>query len=263
MTMKPWAGSMLAAAVLLTSPLAAQQGEVEPAPDGGVATSLPLRPQGSRLTPHALLYDVLVTSDSGTQHVGWHTVWIYDVSFAGNPAWEISERRESHAPFAVRVASDSVIVSRERLVPLRWEAASGDARFVAAFSNDSAYGGATSPSGRSTFTVPAPGPVITSEGSLEAALKAAPLVTGWSASAIMLVADMGGGRLESLHLSVTGDETVAVPAGSFDTWIVRAAAPGSERTLWLDKATHRVVKTSQSPPHMPGMTVERVLVGGR
>lgn len=249
-------------AVLQAPVLRAQDVAVPRAADSSVAAQ-PLRPDGTRLRPRAMLYDMLVTGDSGTQHVGWYTVWIYDVTFAGRPAWEVSDRRESHAPFAVRVTRDSVILGRDDLAPLRWEASAGASRFVTAFSGDSAYGGATGPAARSTFTIAAPAPVVTSEGSLDALLQIAPLGTGWSASASMLVADMAGARLLPLHLAVVREEAVAIPAGQFDAWVVRAAVNGSERLIWIDKATRVVVKTSEVPPHMPGMTVERILVGGR
>lgn len=250
------------AAGLLTVPAGAQ----DTAAVAGIAldtTAGPLQLDGTRLRPRGTLYDVTVRTDTtDAQHVGWHTVWVYDATFAGRPAWEVSERRESHPPFAVRVAQDSVIVGRGALEPLRWEAVSGDARFVAAFSNDSVYGGATAAAGRATFTAPAPLPLITSEGALDAALQAVPLHAGWSASASTLVADIEGGRIVPLHLAVNGEESLVVPAGRFDTWVVQATTAGSARTLWVDKATQLVVRTLERPPHMPGMTVERVLVGG-
>jgi hypothetical protein len=209
--------------------------------------------------PRAMQYDVMVSSDSGTRHVGWFTVWIYDVVFAGRPAWEISERRESHAPFPVRVSQDSLILSRDLLQPLRWEAAAGDAKIVAAFANDSVYGGATAPASRITFTVAAPPALVTSEGSLDVTLRASPLAPGWIAEVPMLVADLGGARIVPLHLAVERDEVVDVPAGRFDAWVVTASAGGSGRTIWVDKRSGVVVKTLESPPYMPGMTVERSL----
>jgi hypothetical protein len=258
---RPLAFAGVVAAIMIAPRLTAQDttAVVAIVPD---TTAPPLELDGTRLRPRGSLYDVTVRTDTTEAHVGWHTVWIYDATFAGRPAWEVSERRESHAPFAVRVAGDSVVVGREALQPLRWEAVSGDARFVAAFSNDSVYGGATAPAGRATFTAPAPLPLVTSAGDLDAVLQAAPLAAGWSAGASLLVADMEGARVLPLHLAVTGEETVEVPAGRFDAWVVQATTAGSARTLWVDKRTGLVVRAVEQPPHMPGMIVERVLVGG-
>lgn len=61
---------------------------------------------------------------------------------------------------------------------------------------------------------------------------------------------------ETLHkLKVTGSEQVAVPAGSFDAWKLEVASadgePGSQ-TIWVDKASRKVVKVSQVLPQMNG-----------
>jgi len=222
----------------------------------------PLMVDGRRLRPRGSLYDVLVTTDSGTQHVGWHTVWVYDAMFSGRAAWEVFERRESHAPFVVRVTRDSSVLNRDTLHPLRWEGVAGDARMVAAFANDSVYGGTTSTQARATFTIAAPGHSLTSEGTLDVVLQAAPLADGWRATTPLVIADLSGARTVAVTLQVERTEQVAVPAGSFDAWVVRVAAPGTERLVWVDRSTQLVVKTVETPPHMPGARVERVFVGG-
>lgn len=251
---------VVATLALGARPLAAQ----DPAAPStaGDSSVRPLQVDGARIRPRGSLYDVLVTADSGTRHVGWHTVWVFAASFSGRPAWEILERRASHAPFAIRVTQDSSVLHRESLVPLRWEAVTGDARLVAAFTNDTVYGGATSPRARSTFTVPFSGATLTSEGALDVALQGAPLTDGWQATTAMLAADLSGARTIPVSMSVERTESVEVPAGRFDAWVVRVTAPGVERTVWVDRITQVVVKTSERPPHMPDAVVERVFVGG-
>jgi len=50
-------------------------------------------------------------------------------------------------------------------------------------------------------------------------------------------------RERSVGLRVTGDETVTVPAGTFDCWILSLAGPrGDIRTLWVDKEHGHVVR---------------------
>lgn len=244
--------------------LPAQDRDLEAPRDGAVQEPVapPLAADGRRIQPRGTLYDVVVRTDSGPRHVGWHTVWVYEASFAGRPAWEVLERRSSHAPYVVRATQDSSVLRRDDLQPLRWEAAAGEARLVAAFANDSVYGGATSPEARATFTVAVPGQVVTSEGALDVLLQAAPLAEGWQAGTALLAADLSGARLVPLALSVLRTESIEVPAGRFDAWVVQASAPGVERTIWVDRRTQLVLRTLEAPAHMPGMNVERVLVGG-
>lgn len=255
--------TLAALALALLVPAWAAHAQDTAAARGIVDSAAPrLVVDGGRLRPRGALYDVLVTSDSGTQHVGWHTVWVYEASFSNRAAWEVLERRESHAPYVARITRDSAIVSRDSLHPLRWEATAGDARLVAAFANDSVYGGTSAPVARASFTVAAPVQVITSEGTLDALLQAAPLAEGWQATADMLLPDMSGARLVPVRLTVLRSESVDVPAGRFDAWVVEVTIPGAIRAFWVDRGTQLVVRTVETPAHMPAMQVERVLVGG-
>ncbi|MCL4809202.1 MAG: hypothetical protein KJ062_15660, partial [Thermoanaerobaculia bacterium] len=57
---------------------------------------------------------------------------------------------------------------------------------------------------------------------------------------------------------VTGAEEVKVPAGTFQAWKVELTSaegePGST-TVWVDKATRKVVKMSAIVPQMGGAVV--------
>jgi hypothetical protein len=57
---------------------------------------------------------------------------------------------------------------------------------------------------------------------------------------------------------VTGSEEVTVAAGSFPSWKVELTSAEDEpgtTTLWVDKATRKVVKTSATLPQMGGAVV--------
>lgn len=215
--------------------------------------------EAARLRPGEHVYDVIVTSDSGTMLVGTHRVGVQEGSFAGDVAWMIVDQRESLEPFVRVVAADTVLLGRESLRPRRWSAHTGDARFVAAFTNDSVYGGATSPLARRTFTLGADGMLLTSEGALDALLGTVDMPPGWSAQATMLVADLGGGRLVPITLTLAYETTLQLAAGRFDVRVVHVDAGGTHRWIWIDKATGVVVRTETLSPHMPGMLVERIL----
>lgn len=223
------------------------------------ATPKPLRLEPSRLRPGSYRYEVVITGDSASHIVGTHLVNVSEGLFAGRAAWSVVDVRESHPPFVVLSAVDTVMLDPSSLQTLRWDGAAGGARFVAAFGNDSVYGGASSGGGRTTFSIPAPQNLVTSEGALDALLQAAPLDTGWAAEATMLVVDLDGARALPLQLTVEREERLELPTGSFDVWTVSIRGGGSERWLWIDKSTQVVLRTASSPPHMPGMIVERVL----
>lgn len=223
------------------------------------AAQAPFQADATRLRPGVLSYDVVVTGDSSVMSVGTHRVEMQETSFAGRTAWRVIDHRESFEPFVRITASDTVLLGRDTLDPLRWDARTGDARFVAAFTSDSVYGGATSPLARRTFTLPAPDVVLTSEGALDALLQAVAFHPGWSTDAVMLVADLGGGRLVPVRLSLAYETSLTIPAGTFDVWVVHASSAGTDRWFWVDKGSGVVVRTETLSPHMPGMLVERIL----
>jgi dipeptidyl aminopeptidase/acylaminoacyl peptidase len=68
--------------------------------------------------------------------------------------------------------------------------------------------------------------------------------------------DIMSQQVKPRQLKVTGSETVTVPAGTFNAWTV-AITPadggnGESTTLWVDKASRRVVKMSSIIPQMNG-----------
>jgi hypothetical protein len=68
--------------------------------------------------------------------------------------------------------------------------------------------------------------------------------------------DLMGQKVKLRALKVTGSEKVTVPAGAFDAWKVEITpadgGSGGSTTLWVDKASRRVVKMSSVLPEMNG-----------
>lgn len=226
---------------------------------GTAGAQAALGSDAGRVQAGSRTYDVIVTGDSSIMSVGTHRVDVQEASFSGRGAWRVVDHRQSAEPFVRITATDTVLLGRDALVPLRWEAHTGDARFVAAFTSDSVYGGTTSPLARRTFTLGARGMLLTSEGALDVALQAVAFHPGWSADAMMLVADLGGGRLVPIRLELAYEASATIPAGTFETWVVHAASGGTNRWFWIDKRSGVVIRVETLSPHMPGMLVERIL----
>jgi dipeptidyl aminopeptidase/acylaminoacyl peptidase len=76
--------------------------------------------------------------------------------------------------------------------------------------------------------------------------------------------DVMGQKVKLRQLKVAGSEKVTVPAGSFDAWKVEITpadgGSGESTTLWVDKASRRVVKISSVIPEMNGATATAELV---
>ncbi|MFL5542522.1 MAG: DUF3108 domain-containing protein, partial [Longimicrobiaceae bacterium] len=80
---------------------------------------------------------------------------------------------------------------------------------------------------------------------LRTALRAWPIAAGWKGTAAVLEL-VAGEELVPLALEVTGEETIRVPAGEFDCWVVHVtAANGIDERWWVSKAGHHFIRTRE------------------
>jgi hypothetical protein len=76
--------------------------------------------------------------------------------------------------------------------------------------------------------------------------------------------DLMGQKVQARSLRVTGSEKVTVPAGTFDAWKVEITpadgGTAESTTLYVDKATHRAIKSVTVVPQMNGAVITSELV---
>lgn len=93
-------------------------------------------------------------------------------------------------------------------------------------------------------------------------IAALPLADGYSTTFRNF--DVMSQKPQTRALKVVGSESVTVPAGTFNAWKVEITpadgGTGEKTTLWIDKATRRVVKTSTVAPQMNGAIITSELV---
>jgi hypothetical protein len=95
------------------------------------------------------------------------------------------------------------------------------------------------------------GVIFADGGGGEDVLAALPLAKGYSAE--FLNFNFLTQQVKSLQLRVMDEETVTVPAGTFDTWkaLITSLDGGSDTyALWVEKRTHRLVKFAMSIPNL-------------
>jgi hypothetical protein len=207
------------------------------------------------LRPTRFSYEVTLTRDGIAQPLGAQTISFTDATYAGAPGWLILEARDGGGVPAL----DSIVATRDRLIPLHWGALMGQSRLAAEFTRDSIYGATSSPLGRKSLIGPAPRGVIASEGMLDGLLQLSPIEVGWTADATLLVADLTGTRLLAGRLTAEREEDVSVPAGNFPTWVVSLRTGNAEKWLWVSKEHRIVVKSSQAIAQLGGAVLDRVL----
>jgi dipeptidyl aminopeptidase/acylaminoacyl peptidase len=98
------------------------------------------------------------------------------------------------------------------------------------------------------------GPLFADGAGANEVIARLPLAAGDTAS--FLNFDVQSQKASVRQLRVAGDESVTVPAGTFDCVKVEVSAgDGGKTTLWIARSPRRVVKTSTTSPRMQGATI--------
>lgn len=193
--------------------------------------------------------DSIWVHDSLSVPIGGRTISAGQATYQGSPAWLLLETRTTERG----LATDSLLVRREDLRPLHWGATLGPARLSAEFVSDTALFGATSgPTGRRSVVAAVPQGALISGAMLETMLRLLPLQPGWRDSTVAVSVTLGSNLLLPTTLSVVRQESVSVPAGTFDCWVVDARAAGAETFYWVSRQNPVVVRSIQALPNMGG-----------
>ena len=193
--------------------------------------------------------DSIWVHDSLSVPIGGRTVSADEATYQGSAAWLLLETRTTERG----LATDSLLVRRDDLRPLHWGATLGPARLSAEFVSDTALFGATSgPTGGRSVVANVPVGALVSGAMLETMLRLLPLQVGWHDSTVSVSVTLGSNLLLPTTLSVIRQETVSVPGGTFDCWVVDARAAGAETLYWVSRQNPVVVRSIEALPNMDG-----------
>ena len=198
------------------------------------------------LRPGSWTYRSTVERQGATVELGRRTLSVRATEHEGTPAWLIVDDTRARG----QVMTDSLVVARADLRPLRRVADMGPMRIVLTFPGDTVRGTMTVPGGEPARVLLAPGErrVVVNSGMLETVLPLLPLAAGWTGTVAQLTPSPLGAALVPLTLTVAGEDSVTVPAGTFAAWRVTATAGGAEQRLWLAKDTGRLLRQEAAPP---------------
>ncbi len=259
--MKIRALAPLAAAFALLAPAgaAAQDTLSTPPPAEPSAPALAFESLGGdRLAPGSWSYVSSVTRRGATVEVGRRTLTVSPTMEGGRPAWLLLGEMTSHG----QSFSDTLLVARDDLRPIRQGAAVGPMTLRLRFSDDSVTGTIELPgTPGEPVALAVPRPPVANSAMLESILTLAPLDSGWEASLGQLVVSPVGTAVLPVTIRVVGEETVTVPAGTFPAWIVEVVTAEVAQRLWLDRGTGRLVRALNGAPGVADVVYETVLVG--
>jgi hypothetical protein len=214
---------------------------------------------GSTLQPGRWSYVATMERDGASIELARRTLSVTAADYAGTPAWLIVDETNARG----QVMPDSIIVRRRDLAPLARAARMGPVRLAVVVAGDSLTGTMTAPGGEGVpIALELARPTMLGDAMMEEALTLLPLRAGWTGTVHELTPSPFGAALTPVTLTVVGEESVTVPAGTIPCWVVTAASGGVEQRLSVAKEGGRLVRRSSSPPQAPDVHYETVLVSG-
>ena len=226
------------------------------------ATPRPAKPQvsivkvdGRQLRAGTWNYRSTASANGQTRVID-RTLTVSPATLNGTNAWLVVDS-QGQAP---AVMADSLFLTRDALMPLRHRLHAGPNSVSLDFGRDSAKGTMTLPQGTGPVAAAyTPGTMVTGT-MLEMYLRLLPLAPGYKGSLTIGALSPAGTQLAPVAVTVVGEETATVPAGTFPCYIVTLGGQGSEQRVWVNKATREVVKLSAAFAQMPGAKIETVLM---
>lgn len=169
----------------------------------------------------------------------------------GRPVWRIEARSSSPMGRAVDVSE----LDAASLAPLTRRIEQGPVRVALDYADGGVTGTLGLPTGEVPVDIPLEAPVMGSDTALELTLAALPLESGYGTT--LRTFDVQTQKMRVWRVEVLGQETIEVPAGSFEAWEVRLLpidGEGGETTLWISSggAPRTVKKRFVFPPSLGG-----------
>jgi dipeptidyl aminopeptidase/acylaminoacyl peptidase len=153
-------------------------------------------------------------------------------------------------------AVDTTTVEKGTLVPVKRVIKQGPMTIELAFAGGKATGTMAMGAEPKPVSVDLGGPLFAEGNAAPVSIAALPLAEGYQATFRNF--DVQKQKPALKQAKVTGAEEVKVAAGTFQAWKVELTSAEGEpgaTTLWVDKATRKVVKTSTTLPQMGGAVV--------
>ena len=157
-------------------------------------------------------------------------------------------------------ATDTATIEKGTLIPRKRSVSQGPVKIDIDFSGDKAAGKMSMNGQEVPINVDLGGPLFADGAGGEQAIASLPLAAGYSATFRNF--DVQTQKVKLLQLSVSGVESVTVPAGKFDAYrieITSADGGSDKKTLWVSTDTHKVVKVSAVVAAMGGAVVTQEL----
>ena len=224
----------------------------------GAAPPLLSTAAAARLKPVKWTYMTRLMNGGPPQGLGIRTLELVPATFKGAPAWLVIDTRQ----FSTVTLAESLYVSRADLEPLHRAAHSPRSDVVAEYGRDSIHTTFGGESGNASVAMANEPRLLANTYLLELVVGAAQLTADWRTSAKLAAVSPQESGVIPIETHTIGEETVIIPDGSFDCWVVAMDAGASRQKLWVRKSDGVVVKERIPVIGMQNAELELLLAAG-
>lgn len=212
----------------------------------------------ARLKPVKWTYMTRLMTGGAPQGLGTRTLELVPTTFKDAPAWLVIDTRR----FSTVTLAESLYVTHTDLEPLHRAAHAPNSDVVAEYAPDSIHTTFGGEHGDASVAMANEPGLLANTYLLELVVGATPLTADWRASARLAAVGPQESGVVPIETRTIGEETVIIPDGSFDCWVVAMDAGASRQTLWVRKRDGVVVKERIPVIGMPNAQLELLLVAG-
>ncbi|HUP45067.1 MAG TPA: prolyl oligopeptidase family serine peptidase [Thermoanaerobaculia bacterium] len=247
-------------AAITVDPATVEKPKIATALDAAKTNPLPVV-DASRIAPGTLHYTTTLNLPGGRNaEIKGKAVMTRETS-GGSPVFRVN----STATTPMGEASDVHVVDATTLRPISRLAKQGPATVDVQYGDRAVTGSIVAGPQNIPVNVALEAPVFGEEASLQLAIASMPLGPGYRTTFRTAEAGMQQ-RVRYWSLHVDGEESVTVPAGTFQTYKVIVEPldnEGGGMTLWVSKDAPRVIARAEYklPPMMGGGTATSILTG--
>ncbi|HEX6536907.1 MAG TPA: hypothetical protein VF041_20145 [Gemmatimonadaceae bacterium] len=232
----------LASSLAPGAPLRAQMPQAGTADTTGTspaeAPALVTAANAARLEPGKWTYVARLMGSSAPSRLGFRTLELRDTTYRGAPAWMLVDSRQ----LATVTLGDTLYLAKSDLTPLRRVMHTPGSDVTTEFARDSiraTFSGETGDGYAALAEVPG---VLANLYLLERLVAVSPVGPTWKGSASLAALGRDESGIVPLVMRTTGEESLLVPDGRFDCWIVTLDVGRGSQRMWVRKSDGVMLK---------------------
>ena len=223
------------------------------------ANAMLVAPGSAALAPSKRVYVARIFSEGEAHRLGFRTLELADGSYAGTDAWLLAESRT----IGTVVLAESLYVSKATLEPLHRVVHTPDSEITTHFASDSVITTFTGDSVNARVALPEERNLVGNIYWLEPMFASLPLAAGWKDSATTLFVGPHDHARVVMRMEVVGQDSVLVPDGTFDCWVMNLQVGDTQEHLWIRKSDRVLIKQDTPVAGIAGAKVQLLLAEGQ